>query len=90
MHCHYSFILIGSGVKAIVTASATLDAQIQVGLVPGDVAGAALAAGPMRACAHPIMRILKRRSLGPALVARWSHIFAVKAVVPVSYLTVAV
>ena len=60
LRIHNSFILIGSGVKAIVTASTTLDAQIQVGLVPGDVAGAALAAGPMRACARPIIRILKR------------------------------
>ena len=42
------------------TASRTLDAQIQIRLIPGDVAGAALAAGPVRTCAHPILRVFKR------------------------------
>ena len=89
LNCNSS-IFIGSGVKAIITAFGTLEAQIQVRLVPGDVARAALAAGPVCTCARLILRILKRWGLGPAIVARSSQIFAVQAVVPVSYLAIAV
>ena len=75
---------------SIVTATSTLDGEVQVGEIPGDVAHAAFAAGPVRARAASLVSTeLKARRFGPAIHRRSGHILAPQPVVLKGYVAVA-